>query len=308
MIVVLRHVMSEKRATFGCSITPVQDRLAATQQYLNETSKSPLKPGIKARKDWFNGIRTTLGKQRIEINGLDGRTHAARVLVEADYRMKLVGIGLEPGVVGMTNYLDAVTTDASSSTPPMDVLRWWFAMNYDAIVASKDRLAFELRGQGVLVLCENELLKQTGERVHTGEANDLNVAFTRSFTKHFPELCKKYPIYGELRNLFDLAIVGALIKSEQAAKVADWNMTCFGREGDYVPQSAVAPQWVDSVVNHRVLNKTQIVAGVSGGVSAEPYEYVGKDRLAEDINGVLAKQKKFQDRYRPDGRERWWWD
>ena len=36
-----------------------------------------------------------LGRQDITMYGIDPRTHAGRVLVEADYRMKLVGIGLE---------------------------------------------------------------------------------------------------------------------------------------------------------------------------------------------------------------------
>ena len=38
------------------------------------------------------------GKQDIEVYGLDPRTRAAQVIVEADYRMKLVGMGLEAGV------------------------------------------------------------------------------------------------------------------------------------------------------------------------------------------------------------------
>ncbi len=85
------------------------------------------------------------------------------VLVGADYRMKLVGIELEPGVLGMTNYLDSIQVARGKATPPIDVLRWWFAMNYDSIVAADDRLTFEFKGQGVELLCENELLDQVGE-------------------------------------------------------------------------------------------------------------------------------------------------
>ena len=47
-----------------------------------------------------------MGKQDITVEGLDPQTRAARVIVEADYRMKLVGMGLEEGVLGVTSYLE----------------------------------------------------------------------------------------------------------------------------------------------------------------------------------------------------------
>ena len=56
---------------------------------------------------------------------------------------------------------------------------------------------------------ENEHLTAEGEQIHTGESDDLNRKFAHDFTAHFDALCRKYPIYAELRNLFDLALVGA---------------------------------------------------------------------------------------------------
>ena len=58
------------------------------------------------------------------------RTRAAQVLVEADYRMKLVGMGLEEGTLGVTSYLASIVLAKGEAPPPMDVLRWWFTMNY----------------------------------------------------------------------------------------------------------------------------------------------------------------------------------
>ncbi len=138
-------------------------------------------------------IREQLGLQNIEIYGIDPAHRAARVIVEADYRMKLVGLGLEEGVLGVKNYLDSLVVKPNGPPPPMDVLRWWFTMNYDAVTATPERNAYEIRGQGVRVLSENELLTMTGERVHTGEASPANQAFTNSFTEHFDRLCERYP-------------------------------------------------------------------------------------------------------------------
>ena len=98
-------------------------------------------------------------------------------------------------------------------------------MNYDALRATPGRDAFELRGQGVKVLSENELLTERGERIHTGESDALNRQFAQSFTEHFGELAKKYPIYAELRNVFDLALVAAVLKSQDLPGQIGWEMS-----------------------------------------------------------------------------------
>ena len=67
---------------------------------------------------------------------------------------------------------------------------------------------------------ENEHLTAQGKQVHTGESEELTASFARSFTEHFEELAAKYPVYGELRNLFELALVGALIHEEAAADMS----------------------------------------------------------------------------------------
>ena len=61
-----------------------------------------------AARHWLEQFRSQVGKQDIEVYGLDPRTRAARILVEADYRMKLVGMGLEEGVPGVTSYLNLI--------------------------------------------------------------------------------------------------------------------------------------------------------------------------------------------------------
>ena len=117
-----------------------------------------------------------VGKQDIEVYGLDPRTRAARVIVAADYRMKLVGMGLEEGVPGVQSYLKSIKLAPGQPPPPMTVLRWWFTLNYEPPVFSRDRLAFALRGQGVKVESENEHLTAQGKQVHTGPPRSFAAA------------------------------------------------------------------------------------------------------------------------------------
>ncbi|MGE0759657.1 MAG: DUF1598 domain-containing protein, partial [Pirellulaceae bacterium] len=94
LVVLLRREL-QGSPPFGCAITPRQENLAALQQFVAESAVRSLRPGERA--GWLAELRRKLGLQDIEVFGINAQTRLARVLVEADYRMKLVGMGLEPG-------------------------------------------------------------------------------------------------------------------------------------------------------------------------------------------------------------------
>jgi len=303
LVVILQHVMGSRDNYFGCAITPTQEALARAKQFIEESSKRPIGASSAARNRWIERLRAAVGKQKIEVYALDPRTRVARVLVEADYRMKLVGMGLEEGVPGVDSYLDTIPGD---NVPPMGVLRWWFTLNYDAVVASPDRRAFEFRGQGVKVLSENELLTAQGKRVHTNASEPLNRRFAAGFTRHFDALARKYPVYADLRNVFDLALFAALIESEGLADKVGWHMTCFG-DPAYPVERLPACKQVDTVVNYRVIRPGLFVTGVSGGVSVRPSPLVSSAAIDTDSSGTLAKQHAQAAPTRLP-QESWWWD
>ncbi len=305
LVVVFRQMLGSPDAKFGCRITPREANLARLQDFLRRTQGHPIHPDF--RRAWLDQLRRKVGKQDIEVYGLDPRTRAAQVIVEADYRMKLVGMGLEAGVPGVDSYLKMVKVGPGHPPPPMTVLRWWFTLNYDAVQCSPDRLAFTLRGQGVKVESENEFLTAQGQQVHTGASDELNRKFARNFTNHFQQLCDKYPVYGELRNIFELALVGALIREEAAGEKVGWHFTCFGDPNTYQVELTEAPKEVESVVNCRVIGGRTIIAGVSGGVRVSPESLVCRQSI-----GVSQDSKRQAERSAAANRklpsDRWWWD
>ncbi|HWC88323.1 MAG TPA: DUF1598 domain-containing protein [Pirellulales bacterium] len=304
LVAVLRHVLASSDMRFGCTITPTQAALARTQQFVADSSRQPLAAG--KRKAWLRDLRDKLGAQEVEVQGIDPRTRVAQVLVEADYRMKLVGIGLEEGTLGVPSYLDMIHVKPGEAPPAMDVLRWWFTMNYQAVLASPDRQMFQLRGTGVKVLSENELLNETGGRVHTGQSDALNQQFADNFTAHFADLAARYPVYAELQNIFDLALVSALIKTEGLAEQVGWHMTCFQDAKQYPVNLGQAPRSVETVINHRVVNRVHVLAAVSGGVSIDPAPLVSHDAIQLDRQGRL--QSAYRLTPAPPVKDRWWWD
>ena len=310
LVVCLRNAW-DNNGKLGCSITPRKDRLASTKQFL-ATSK------LKGRK-WAEGIRKTLGQQDVEVFGIDSRTHAARVLIEADYRMKLIGMGLEASIPEVPSYLHRIQLTADGNVPPMDVVRWWFTLNYDDLVANAERTIFTFNGTGVKVLSENEFINEQGDRIHTGTSHGPTKAFARDFTKHFDKLADEYPVYRQLKNVFDLALVSSLIRDQDLNKKTRWNRTFFAskdsNQNDHlvyrVRKDRNATQ-VDSVLNDKILKirknsqtlKHHIV-GVSGGISYDAHEIISTG-FKPDADGELAKKSQ---QAKPAATDlKWWWD
>jgi hypothetical protein len=303
LLVIFRRGKEAADSHFGCSINPRQEALAKTQAFLVASSKHPLEPSH--RKQWLEDLRDSVGRQDIEIFGVDPASRVASVLVEADYHMKLIGMGLADGVDGVDSYLKSIRLRPGESPPAMSVLRWWFALKYDAIARSEARDAFELVGQGVRVLSENELLAEQGQRVHTGASDPLNRQFAESFTSHFAELAAKYPVYGELRNIFDLAMAVALIQTEGLAEHVGWKPTLLASgEKLRLPQGNT-PREVETVVNHRVINQRLVIAGVSGGVMVAPGDVL-RDVRANDSSGKTVERGASLPKDIAAGA--WWWD
>lgn len=302
LLTLLRRERDQQHKPFGCAITPRQGNLAATQAFLDRSAGEPLPPGRKARERWLGDLGDTLGRQDIEVFGIDASTHAAHVLVKADHHMKCVGIGLEEGVPGVESYLETVARQRDNQ-PPLNVLRWWFSTNYTGISQNEAGTAFEFVGLGVCVLSENELLTKRGERVHTGQADDATQQFAHQFTANFDALAARYPVYGELRNLFDLAIVAALLDANDLYATAGWQPVLL-LDAQYLPlPKHRTPREVDTIISHRLAGKGKILAAASGGVWI-------------DSQGVLTKRAAPSDEVEYH-RERiptdlaqgvWWWD
>ncbi len=306
LVTVLRNAF-QHGGRLGCAIKPRPENLAAAKSFADAWQGKPVRRHRRAK--WVDELRDALGKQDIEVWGIDAGTHAARILVEADYHMKLVGMGLEDGTLGVDSYLDTFKRTSPRAQPPMNVLRWWFTLNYEGVLTSANRDAFQLDGPGVKVLSETELLTEKGDRIHTGKSEPLTAEFAHSFTGHFDTLAEKYPVYAELRNVFDLALVSAIMRSEDLPGQVNWHMTHFGDAQAYQVALGPAPREVESVVNSIDVSDSRFVVGVSGGVSVDTGSLVESQSIKVDDYGLMdaARGSAAPDASRLP-RDAWWWD
>ena len=203
----------------------------------------------------------------------------AVILVEADYHMKLIGMGLADGVDGVESYLKSIHLRPGESPPPMSVLRWWFTLKYDSIAHSEAGDAFELIGQGVRVLSENEMLAEQGQRVHTGASDPLNRQFAEAFTSPFCGIGEKISRLWRVAKYFR-SCDGVRDHSNGwtcGARRLEVDVACKPRQVTFAAP-ADPPREVETVINHRVINQRYVIAGVSGGVMVAPGDVLRGER------------------------------
>lgn len=308
LLTLWRRQRSEKSTAFGCSIVPRQEALAKTQAFLDASAAKPLEPS--GRRQWLAELRDTLGIQDVEYYNIDEGSRIASLLLAADYHMKLIGMGLAEGVPGVKSYLATVRNGADGSPPPMAVLRWWFSMPQSTVEASDAHDAFALLQRCICVLSENEMLAARGERVHTGQSDDLNRQFAESFTQEFDALALKYPVYGELERVFEVALALAVIEREGLTEKVGWSPNLLLDEQRLRLPKSPAPKAVETVINHRVIGGRQIIAGVSGGVWVDGGKSLEVSTATSDRAAALATVKKPVEKPVANEGERivWWWD
>ncbi len=300
LVVALRAFPPSGRRTplIGCSIDPTEEGLANMQRFLRSVGvhATPADTG-----HIVEGLRSSLGYHTVSIQGVSPKTRFAQILVEADYRMKLIGIGLEQPPVRLVSYVERAT--------PADVRRnamerWYFVPDYQCVRVSEDRLAMELVGDGVKLIGEGELVTTEGQRVG-GKSNKASQAFVQAFTKSYPELAERSPVYAELRNLIDMAVAAAYIQQEGLYDKAGWRMELFGDEQSFPVEIHNAPRQVATACN-AVWKGNQLMTPVGGGVNIQPTEALKDSNLLSDDKGTLSKARQ---EITPNlAKGQWWWD
>jgi hypothetical protein len=302
LVVALRAFPPNQTKTpmVGCSIDPTQEGLASMQRFLQSTGRyaTPAQTQYLA-----NGLRSSLGLQNVRIDGVPADTRFAQVLVEADYRMKMIGIGLErPRVHGLRSYVD----EASPAQVSRNALsRWYFVPEYECVRSSDDGMAMELVGDGVKLVGEQELVSSGGERSATSGGSRASKAFVTSFTRAYPQLAAESPVYAELRNLIDMLVASAYIQHEDMYRKARWEMTVFGSEDSFPVRLYNAPTQVESAVN-AVWKGNTLMTPIGGGVQIEAETALDPRNVLNDEGGKVAGLREKTEVQLADGQ--WWWD
>jgi hypothetical protein len=297
LVVALRAFPPGGKSTpqIGCSIDPTPEGLAAKDNYQRSHYPNQNNPGPYAE-----GLRNSLGMENVRVDGVSPKTHFARVAVEADYRMKLIGIGLEQPPVKLASYVERAK---GSSQQAMQ--RWYFVPDYQCVRESGDRLAMELVGDGVKLISEDEFVTQGGQRMAANRADRASHAFVTGFTKKYPELAARSPIYAELRNLIDMVVAAAYIQQQDYYAKAGWEMPFFGSEKRFSVEIYDVPRMVEPAVNV-VWKGTTLMTPIGGGINIRAAEALDSENLLPDKKDAVSK---LHAELKPNlAKGQWWWD
>jgi len=293
LLVALRSARQAARGGITCSIDPTAEGLRDLQAFLGTL------PGLGEKPATLETIERKLGMQTITVNGVPAESHFARVLVAADYRMKRLGMNFEPAPVpGLPSYLTMIKGKSAGQQNMLP--RWWLATNYDPLLTDADGLAWELRGQGVKGMAEDDFLAADGTRQHSGKASPAAKRWADNLTARYEELSGKSPIFAQLRNCMDLAVVSALVFKEHLAEKAGLALGLMLDDVDLPGEKYFVPKQVASKASV-VETRSSYIISVSGGVAIDSWQVADKKETSAELAPARTAAK-------PGEAGRWWWN
>jgi hypothetical protein len=286
LLVALRTAQAAAQGGIQCSIDPTPEGLARMEAV----------PRVGDRETIVREKEIALGMQRISVRGVPDTSHFARVLVAADYRMKRLSMNLDPSPVrGLVSYLQMVRPGGRTITP-----RFWLEPKYEALFRDADGLAWELRGSGVKAMTEEDYKLATGDLQHSGKASRTAQTWADNMTSKYAELAVADPIFGELQNCMELAIVGALVAKDRLTDKAGHSLPTLMESSAVKTEVFNAPKQVKSIAS--VVTKGQDwIVGVSGGVAINSWLVADKAKVSDTVAPVRAKAA-------PAENTNWWWN
>lgn len=290
LLVALRTVENARQGGLTCSIDPTEKGLKQFDEVV-KANGGRMTPGL------VSAMAEAMGPQKITVTGMPDTSRLARVLVAADYRMKRYAMELDkPPVAGMPSYLGMLKAKKAVANNALP--RWWMACNYEPLLKSGDGMAWELRGPGVKVMSEEEVI-EGGKRKASGKSGGIAQQWADTMTEKYDALSTKDPVFGELRNVMDLCVVAALIAREDMLHQAKLEIPTILSDKDAPIQSFNAPK---EVATQCSLTKSgnKFIITASGGVEVNSWSVIEKVEESAAVGELREKAVGKQ------GKSVWW--
>jgi hypothetical protein len=290
LLVALRSADAAAASGIICSIDPTDEGLARLRRALRS------RPAVSP--DLLPQLERTLGSQVITVEGVPRESRFARVMVAADFLMKRIGMGFEPAPVDeLPSYLEMIA--ASSAAPPRTITpRWWLAPDYEPLRRDGEGLAWEIGARSIQALADEGGPSGAG-RAAAADRPSLTQQWADRFSSQYDDLAARLPVFAELVNCIDLAVVAALLE-KKGLRPAGWAMDLL-LDAERLPTGVYpAPQTAPSLATAVPKGSTWIVS-VSGGVEADPQQIASRNEGSPGLAAVRTQAA-------PPNEPRWWWD
>ena len=293
LAVALRTAREAAQGGISCSIDPTSQGLQQLRSYVDTLKTIGHAPTTVAN------IEKALGPQVISVTGVPADSHFARVMVAADYRMKRLAMAFEPAPKGvkLPSFMSMVSAGPRGMSNMLP--RWWLAPDYQPLLRDEDGLAWQLRGASVKAMTEEDFLTASGARQHTGKASQTAQRWADNMTAQYDRLAVADPIFGQLRNCMELAIVSALVAKENLTHKAGYSLPILTDPSGVQVAKFFPPKQVDSKASVFKKHRNWVISA-SGGVLVNSWAVADKTEKSDSLAPVRAKAA--------GGQGNWWWN
>lgn len=295
LIVCLRSIDAARNGGMTCSIDPTPEGLAALQALLRRQGAMGSNPQAT-----FAAMEKALGPQRVTVGGVPADSRFARVLVAADYRMKRIGMGLEEsGIEELPSYLAMMPAGSRATSLP----RFWLEADYDPIARDPDELAWKIGGRKMKCLTESDVATRKGMRRGAAPADAIATKWCDAMTANYAALADKQPVFADLTNCIDLAVVAALIHGQQLAQRAGCDLSALTDPTVSTLPTYDVPAGVPTVASGLKKGATWVLSA-SGGVTFQPWGFASRTTESADVAAGRVEALAA----RPADLAGCWWD
>jgi Protein of unknown function (DUF1598) len=265
LIVALRTAEAANRDQgITVSIGPTPEGMKRYNEVSREISRAQRGFG----EDLKPVLEEAMGLQDITLTGLPKDSRMAQILVVADYHMKRIAMGHEPAAVeGLPSVLEIAESRGSiPATSP----RFWLEPSYDSVTRSEDGLVWQIAGPGAKAMTENEILVTDGS---TKKVKDHPVLtkWAENMTERFAALADADPVFAELQNVMDLAVVAAIIEKQSLCENVKLEIPMIAEENNKVklPERPVPASVASQCSFTQVRGKWMVTT--AGGVQVDSW-------------------------------------
>lgn len=241
-----------------------------------------------------NQIATASGQQNVTLTGVPRDSHFSRVLLTADYKMKRLAMGLDESPIrqlpSMMSVIARKRINMKRAIP-----RMWIECDYEPVAKSSDNNIWKISGKGISVQTEDQVADSLGQRSASGKKLKVAEDWAKNMTRHYEALSEKVPVFRDLRNIMDMSVIAAIIRSEDLASKVGLNMPMIG--GKVSTPSYTVPEKIPSQVSVADSYAVQ----VSGGVILDSWGAATNTVIKEELSDVASVAKVAT-------ADRWWWN
>ncbi|MDR1958577.1 MAG: DUF1598 domain-containing protein [Planctomycetaceae bacterium] len=205
LITVFRTWNTSQPELISCSIDPTPEGRTRLNENRSEL-RSIRDPETQAEK-----IRDLLGAQAVTLTGVPADSRYANIMVAADYRMKRIGLKLDPAPISrFPSYVEMVRSTRESTAP-----RFWMVGQMNQIKHDESKMVWDMGSVKIITLTAREHIDQSGNRAEAVKTDAAAKRWADMMTKRYNELADVDYSFAELRNCVDLAGVVAVVYSQQ---------------------------------------------------------------------------------------------